>query len=134
MLYTAGTTGRTKPFRRAAPTSEETKANFAHYAHVYGAQGFLERREAMVAMTPGPLYHAAPNAWSSFFLRCGASVVIDTRFDAERLLATIEAEKVTHLIDVPTIFALMLTLPPVVRERSAKRREGTECVSSCSYR
>src|SRR3546814_6824326 len=85
MLYTAGTTGRTKPFRRAAPTSEETKANFAHYAHVYGAQGFLERREAMVAMTPGPLYHAAPNAWSSFFLRCGASVVIDTRFDAERL-------------------------------------------------
>src|SRR3546814_16660354 len=76
-----------------APTAEETKANFAHYAHVYGAQGFLERREAMVAMTPGPLYHAAPNAWSSFFLRCGASVVIDTRFDAERLLATIEAEK-----------------------------------------
>src|SRR3546814_12162273 len=77
MIYTSGTTGRPKAVRRAAPTAEETKANFAHYAHVYGAQGFLERREAMVAMTPGPLYHAAPNAWSSFFLRCGASVVID---------------------------------------------------------
>src|SRR3546814_5462925 len=71
----------------------------------------------MVAMTPGPLYHAAPNAWSSFFLRCGASVVIDTRFDAERLLATIEAEKVTHLLVVPTMFALLLKLPQEVRER-----------------
>src|SRR3546814_3921861 len=65
MIYTSGTTGRPKAVRRAAPTAEETKANFAHYAHVYGAQGFLERREAMVAMTPGPLYHAAPNAWRS---------------------------------------------------------------------
>src|SRR3546814_11890477 len=63
------------------------------------------------------LYHAAPKAWSSFFLRCGASVVIDTRFDAERLLATIEAEKVTHLLVVPTMFALLLKLPQEVRER-----------------
>src|SRR3546814_2907912 len=49
MIYTSGTTGRPKAVRRAAPTAEETKANFAHYAHVYGAQGFLERRAAMVA-------------------------------------------------------------------------------------
>src|SRR3546814_6746953 len=38
MIYTSGTTGRPKAVRRAAPTAEETKANFAHYAHVYGAQ------------------------------------------------------------------------------------------------
>src|SRR3546814_21116181 len=71
----------------------------------------------MVALTPGPLYHAAPNAWSSCFRRCGASVVIDPRFDAERLLATIDPEKVTHLLVVPTMFALLLKLPQEVRAR-----------------
>ncbi|AEG51424.1 o-succinylbenzoate--CoA ligase [Sphingobium chlorophenolicum L-1] len=117
MIYTSGTTGRPKAVRRAPPTPEEARANFAHYAHVYGARPFLDRGEAMVAMAPGPLYHAAPNAWSNFFLRCDASVVIETKFDAERLLATIEAERVTHLLVVPTMFALLLQLPEEVRKR-----------------
>ncbi|NYI23634.1 long-chain fatty acid--CoA ligase [Sphingobium indicum] len=117
MIYTSGTTGRPKAVRRAPPTPEEARANFTHYAHVYGAGPWLDRGEAITAMAPGPLYHAAPNAWSNFFLRCGASVVIETKFDAERLLATIEAERVTHLLVVPTMFALLLNLPQDVRDR-----------------
>src|SRR3546814_19742573 len=47
----------------------------------------------------------------------GASVGVETGLDAERLLATIEGEKVTHLLVGPTMFALLLKLPQEVRER-----------------
>jgi acyl-CoA synthetase (AMP-forming)/AMP-acid ligase II len=71
----------------------------------------------MTYLSPAPMYHAAPLAFSSATLCFGGTVVMMEKFDAEASLALIERHRVTHSQWVPTMFSRMLKLPDDVRTR-----------------
>src|SRR5712675_1856230 len=75
----------------------------------------LGMAEGDVYLSPAPLYHAAPLAWTMSSHRTGATVVME-RFDAEQALRLIGAHRVTHSQWVPTMFVRLLKLPPQVRD------------------
>ncbi len=68
-------------------------------------------------LVPGPLYHAGPfiTAWQQ--LLCGGTVVLMTRFDAQRALALIEQHCVDWVLFVPTMMQRIWRLPEAERLR-----------------
>ena len=111
MLYSSGTTGRPKgvkrPLRDAPPDDNPIAAMIGEY-------GF---GEDTVYLSPAPMYHAAPLAYSLVVQRCGGTVLMMPRFDALEALALIERYRVTHAQFVPTMFVRMLKLDPAERAR-----------------
>jgi long-chain acyl-CoA synthetase len=106
MMYTSGTTGRPKGVHRPPARSPLVTLNFGGYAEDGGD----------VHLCTGPLYHAAPLAFSlSLPLAFGATVVLMERWDAEETLRLVEAHRVTHSHMVPTMFHRLLALPEGVR-------------------
>lgn len=106
MLYTSGTTGRPKGVRRKLPPIPPT--NVGEYRHDGGD----------VHLCTGPLYHAAPLAFSlSIPIGHGATVVLMEGWDAEEALALIDRHRVTHTHMVPTMFHRLLSVPTEVRDR-----------------
>ena len=112
MLYSSGTTGWPKgiaPRRVREPL----------YAPDFFT-GVAQRTSAFadgdIYLSPAPLYHAAPLRGCMSFQRLGGTVVLMRRFDPERVLALIQAHRVTHSQFVPTMFIRMLRLPREVRE------------------
>ncbi|MGH3631659.1 MAG: AMP-binding protein [Sciscionella sp.] len=117
MLYSSGTTGRPKGVKR--PLSAEragTDPALLAIAALYGMG------QDTVYLSPAPLYHAAPLAFSMAALRLGATVVIMRSFDPERTLQFVERYRVTHTQVVPTMFIRMLRL-------TARQREGYDLSS-----
>jgi fatty-acyl-CoA synthase len=112
MLYSSGTTGRPKGIRR--PVSG---AAFGEHPDIPGhwLRELLGMAAGDVYLSPAPLYHAAPLAWTMASHRSGATVVVMERFDAEQALRLIEAHRVTHSQWVPTMFVRLLKLPEPVR-------------------
>jgi len=113
MFYSSGTTGRPKgivrpliaqPFGTGLGTETVMKLVF----------GFSP---SSVYLCPGPLYHAAPLAWSIGTIRNGGTVIVMERFDAATALSLIERYRVTEGQFVPTMFVRMLRLPEAERER-----------------
>jgi long-chain acyl-CoA synthetase len=108
MLYTSGSTGRPKgvarpstPASGAAVTSRISRGEY--------------RAGEDLHLCTGPLYHAAPLAYSLVMpLLAGAGVVLMDGWDAERSLGLIEEHGITHTHMVPTMFHRLLALP---RER-----------------
>lgn len=108
MLYTSGTTGRPKGVRRP-PTG----------VRVPNTYGYLDdpAQRGDVHLCTGPLYHAAPLAFSlAIPLSFGATVVLMDGWDAEETLQHIERHRVTHTHMVPTMFHRLLSLPEEVRK------------------
>jgi fatty-acyl-CoA synthase len=113
MLYSSGTTGRPKGVLRPLPdtTPGQEDARLAATAQAYGF------RDGMVYLSPAPMYHAAPLAFSVLAQRFGGTVVIMEHFDPASALALIERHRVTHSQWVPTMFVRLLRLSD--EERSA---------------
>jgi len=103
MLYTSGTTGRPKGVDRAqaAPV----------VASPFGYSAGESRH-----LCTGPLYHAAPLAFSlAGPLNAGAAVVLMDGWSAAETLRLIEHQHITHSHMVPTMFHRLLALPDAVR-------------------
>jgi len=113
MLYSSGTTGRSKGIKAALPEDPiETPTLLAQLA-----QALYRMNEESVYLSPAPLYHAAPLRWSMTVHRLGGTVVMMDRFDAEAALALIERYQINCAQWVPTHFVRMLKLPAAERAR-----------------
>lgn len=110
MLYSSGTTGRPKGVFRPLPEGEwGAEDPAALFRALYGAT------DDSIYLSPAPLYHAAPLAFSMGFLLGGMTVIVMEHFDAEAALNTIQTYRATHSQWVPTMFIRMLKLDDATR-------------------
>jgi long-chain acyl-CoA synthetase len=111
LIYTSGTTGRPKGVRRQALTPDQRAA----FASISGQT--LGLTEGSRTIITAPMYHSAPNATAMFALQTGATVVLQSRFDAEDLLGLIDRHGITAVQLVPTMFVQLLNLSEEARRR-----------------
>ena len=110
LVYSSGTTGRPKGIRLPLDDGPVTAPHsLAERIAAFGID------ETTVYLSPAPLYHTAPLAYTTSCHRLGATVVVMPRFEPQAALAAIEAHAVTHTQMVPTMFVRMLRLPDEVR-------------------
>lgn len=112
MLYSSGTTGRPKGIKR--PPANLPIDQYFRGIETFQGYGF---HQDMVYLSPAPLYHAAPLAYTIATQRYGGTVVMMRHFDALDSLRLIEQHRVTHSQWVPTMFVRMLKLPEADRQR-----------------
>ncbi len=105
MPYSSGTTGKPKGIRRELGDRHVSEG--PEFLESFRAYGFDENT---IYLSPAPLYHAAPFAFTNRTHVLGGTVVMMPRFDAEESLRLIEKYKVTHSQWVPTMFIRMLKL------------------------
>jgi long-chain acyl-CoA synthetase len=105
MLYTSGTTGRPKGVHRAETPPSPFVARL--FGYVPGES---------LHLCTGPLYHAAPLAFSlAVPMTAGVGVVLMDRWSPEQTLRLIGEHGITHSHMVPTMFHRLLALPDDVR-------------------
>ncbi|WP_084398984.1 acyl-CoA synthetase [Henriciella aquimarina] len=111
MVYSSGTTGKPKGIRQPLsggpataphPLAERARDNY----------GICPQS---VYLSPAPLYHTAPLAFSTSCHRLGATVVIMEKFTPEGALEAIENHHVNITQMVPTMFVRMLRMPDAER-------------------
>ena len=107
MLYSSGTTGRPKGVLRPLPAGHPSDPD----DRLAGLTRMYAFHDGMVYLSPAPMYHAAPLAFSANVQRFGGTVVIMERFDPASSLQLIESHRVTHSQWVPTMFVRLLRLP-----------------------
>ncbi|WP_205528475.1 AMP-binding protein [Desertimonas flava] len=107
MFYSSGTTGYPKGIKAAlSGGGPDDGTSLMKYCATH-----YRLRRGAVLLSPGPLYHAAPVAWTAAMQTVGGTSVIARRFDAEQTLAMIQNQRVTHLQLVPTMIKRILDLP-----------------------
>ncbi|MFF3932990.1 AMP-binding protein [Streptomyces hirsutus] len=91
----------------------------------------IERGEQ--ALITAPLHHNAPFATALSTIFLGGSVILLTRFNAERTLSAIDAYGVTWVYLVPTMMRRILALPDEVRSRYPLEslRSAWHCAEPC---
>jgi long-chain acyl-CoA synthetase len=105
MLYTSGTTGRPKGVHRERAPA--TTSALPPLGYVPGES---------LHLCTGPLYHAAPLAFSlSLPFTSGVGVVLMDGWSPEETLRLIETHRISHSHMVPTMFHRLLALPDDVR-------------------
>src|SRR5690625_2623944 len=102
MMYTSGTTGRTKGV-------DHLHRNMVHHSFLMEhCMGITERDTGLAV---APLNHTA-ELHTSFVPRVhvGATNVILRSFDAEKVLRTIEEEEISHIFAAPTMVNMLLNV------------------------
>lgn len=129
LLYSSGTTGRPKGVKKPLPAVPfgEDDPTFASRQNRY------ELSEDTIYLSPAPLYHAAPLAFTMSVLRQGGTCVVMEHYDSERALELIEKHQVTHSQWVPTMFVRMLKMPEENRYRYnlASHRMAVHAAAPC---
>ena len=97
--YTSGTTGRPKGVQRSDQTGT-ARDLLTGMSTTWGRFYFLPDHGPHLVVSP--MYHAMPGAFHNAALGLGQSILYEDRFDADRLLSTIEAHAVTSACIVPT--------------------------------
>ncbi|MEW6272951.1 MAG: acyl-CoA synthetase [Thermodesulfobacteriota bacterium] len=115
MLYSSGTTGKPKGVRPPLPL--DPAGTGAVVLGVAAFTTFFGLEESDTYLCPGPLYHAAPLAFTALQHRIGATALVMDRFDPERALRYVDRYRVTTSQWVPTHFVRMLKLPEDVRRK-----------------
>ena len=111
MNYSSGTTGRPKGIKR--PLSGNT---FADPSALDGLIGNLYGINTdTIYLSPAPLYHSAPLAFTAGVHSLGGTNVIMEKSDPVEALRAIETYRVTHSQWVPTMFIRMLKLDDSIR-------------------
>lgn len=113
MVYSSGTTGRPKGIRPAMDEGPIDAPNILtmFVAHRYGWNADT------VYLSPAPIYHTAPLAYTLSVHRLGGTVIMMRKFDPEAWLAAVERYKCTFSQMVPTMFHRLLRLPEETRRR-----------------
>ncbi|MCP9221167.1 AMP-binding protein [Erythrobacter sp. LQ02-29] len=107
MLYTSGTTGRSKGVLRRKPIALAPQRGGT----------LCDYRDGDLNLLCGPAYHAGPLTFDlAFPIASGIPILLMEKFDAAQVLAMIERHRVTHTHMVATMFQRLLTLPPEVRD------------------
>jgi long-chain acyl-CoA synthetase len=111
-MYTSGTTGVPKGVLT-------THANLAVAAYTSQFWAFDDRS---VSLTPLPMFHIGGIGWAYCGLWHGATTVIVSDFDAERVLDILERQRVTNAVLVPTMLRMLTAVPGAsARDFSALR-------------
>jgi long-chain acyl-CoA synthetase len=97
--YTSGTTGHPKGAMQAR---EALLLNWAYTAVMHA------RSAADVVLTALPMAHVYGNCAVNSALLTGATVVVEPRFDAERMLRLVAEHGVTMIEGVPAMYSMML--------------------------
>ena len=114
MLYSSGTTGRPKGIEQPLPGVDVDSDDNPFALGLMAQYGFDANS---VYLSPAPLYHSAPLAFSTANQAVGGTTVVLEKFDAEAALAAVDKYRVTHSQWVPTMFVRMLRLPAEVRAK-----------------
>jgi long-chain acyl-CoA synthetase len=115
MFYTSGTTGWPKGVRSALSAVGGPPEVLMLIAHTMAPTIGITPGDRIVQLVCGPLYHSAQWAFGLFALCCGATVVLQQRFDAAEVLRAIDEHGVTNVHLVPTQMIRLLELPDDVR-------------------
>ena len=116
MFYTSGTTGWPKGVRSALSAVGGPPEMLLLIAHTMAPTIGVTVGGPAVQLVCGPLYHSAQWAFGVFALCCGATVVLQHRFDAEGVLQLIDEHGVTNVHLVPTQMIRLLDVPDAARE------------------
>lgn len=104
IVFTGGSTGLPKPVLRLPRTAEQTASYLETTNPVYGLS------PGMRTLVSTPMYHSAPLYHATAALLLGGTIVIRPRFEPADFLASIEANRITNLLMVPTQFVRLLKL------------------------
>jgi fatty-acyl-CoA synthase len=110
MIYTSGTTGRPKGAAR------DFKRTF--HPAVADFLAHLQFRHDDRHLVVCPLYHSAAPVFMAFTYIFGGTCVLQRgHFEPEKVLETIERERITTSFMVPTLLGRLAGLPPEIRKK-----------------
>jgi long-chain acyl-CoA synthetase len=112
MLFTGGTTGRSKGVNRS-----DRHSSVADWPKLARGWARLTRMPSEGhSLVTTPLYHALGGIILQASLSMGVPVLLDVRFDAERTLGLIAGHRISTTTMVPTQFIRLLKLDDDVRQ------------------